>query len=943
MPHGRLLVGHGGDSSTSDEEGPLLTGAPAGSSTGLRSASALDLVAERDPSSSELWDDSAAVSPVALTTGMALSGPEQMGLPVAGGFGARPRVLASHSEDHLAVRWTAGPGSPAALPPAMALGAVPQPGPWSPDLRLDPMGSASPVSFASRHSELAPFGGGPRGSFSSGVSHRHSADFRRAVVVAREEAASRASLGDMASPLTTLTLLNRGCAECGAAQPFSSGVLGPVGAAGPGGDAPPPGPGGSIEPRILPVEALQLGEAGTPGPVDDGPCCPECGSRLDPATMRPWGSATPGLGRASAGFPRRASSATVRQRSRLAPVPESGDPGTTLSGSPPPAITPLPWRSLSIVLLVQFSEGMQLNMILPFVPFMVASFPEVDPSQVGFYSGILLSSFALGQLCSAYAWGRLADRLGPKKVITFSLSVTFVASFFFGLTKAYWQALALRFLAGLCNGNIGTIKSYLGRITDNTNQRLAFSYLSAVWSIGSVLAPFLGGLLYDPGRQYPGLFPAPFWLASPFFLPLLLASCFCLLSLVLTILLLDSGLSSGSARSTPDDPLEHQIGLEASMTIKPPAPPPGGLLPEALAALYADATRGIGRLYAGLAGCVRRARTSSPSRRYAPVQEDALGLGEAIPLRDLGPGEAGAQSAEAPALPPAGRNLLIATLVYGLFSMSNSSWDGMMPLFARLPVEEGGLGRTSSQSGLIFAAIGIATAPYSMFLYGHVSRRFHLVTLMRFGALMVIPITLALGLTQRVFVWTGSEALLWVMLVSVCISRGVNNVTGLTTVMVYINNSVPQSSLGEANGVGQTLAAMGRTIGPFLIGLIWGAAERAGMPGLALLAVCLLFLVVWLSSFLYHPTIFRSYEANLLDIQAEMDRAAAAAAAVTSAAAVGDSCPASPFVDRGGVSFSRSASSFAEGPALAAGGGMSAGRDHALGQHPHSPLMAGAR
>ena len=49
--------------------------------------------------------------------------------------------------------------------------------------------------------------------------------------------------------------------------------------------------------------------------------------------------------------------------------------------------------------------------------------------------------------------------------------------------------------------------------------------------------------------------------------------------------------------------------------------------------------------------------------------------------------------------------------------------------------------------------------------------------------------------------------------------------------MIFINNAVLPEKMATANGVGQTLAAAARTVGPALGGLLWSAALKAHLPG----------------------------------------------------------------------------------------------------------------
>jgi MFS family permease len=114
--------------------------------------------------------------------------------------------------------------------------------------------------------------------------------------------------------------------------------------------------------------------------------------------------------------------------------------------------TPLPWRELSVVLLVQSTEAVCFQYLFPFVTFMVRGFgiPEED---VGFYSGWIASSFMVGQFFSSLFWGRMSDKIGIKPVLLIGLGATTITVFLFGLSSSLTWALSTRFIGGLFNGD----------------------------------------------------------------------------------------------------------------------------------------------------------------------------------------------------------------------------------------------------------------------------------------------------------------------------------------------------------------------------------------------------------------------------------------------------------------------------------------------------------
>ncbi|KAJ3472614.1 hypothetical protein NLG97_g10846 [Lecanicillium saksenae] len=136
---------------------------------------------------------------------------------------------------------------------------------------------------------------------------------------------------------------------------------------------------------------------------------------------------------------------------------------------------------------------------------MVASMPTIDENKVGFYIGVIASSFALAQLSTNFAWGYSSDLIGRKPVLlagTFALMCCFCV---FGLCTQYWQIVLVQVLMGLLNGNAACVPTVLGEVTDRSNQSQAFAYLPIIYSLGSITGPAVGGFLV--GRLAPAKFP----------------------------------------------------------------------------------------------------------------------------------------------------------------------------------------------------------------------------------------------------------------------------------------------------------------------------------------------------------------------------------------------------------------------------------------------------
>ena len=177
--------------------------------------------------------------------------------------------------------------------------------------------------------------------------------------------------------------------------------------------------------------------------------------------------------------------------------------------------------------MIQICESMQVNVLFPFLVFMIEDFGHKGPN-LGYYAGMpsfpswlavltytlmrnpyaggLAASFCAAQFCSSVFWGKFSDRYGRRLAMLFGVIGATIAVVIFGFSATYTQAVIGRAVSGLLNGNVGVMKSFLTEITDDTNRSFGFSLLSVAWGIGTVIAPMVGGALCRPVQKYPSVF-----------------------------------------------------------------------------------------------------------------------------------------------------------------------------------------------------------------------------------------------------------------------------------------------------------------------------------------------------------------------------------------------------------------------------------------------------
>ncbi|KAL9485256.1 hypothetical protein ACSS6W_004045 [Trichoderma asperelloides] len=167
---------------------------------------------------------------------------------------------------------------------------------------------------------------------------------------------------------------------------------------------------------------------------------------------------------------------------------------------------PLPKMQVYLLCFNKAMEPIAFFAIIPFIAQMVQRNGNLPTSDVGFYSGLIESLFSLTQMFVLYSWGYLADTVGRKPVLLWSLIGMTVATFFFTVSTSIWQMIVFRCVAGVFSGSGLVIRTMLSDHTTAETQAVAFSWFAFANNMGIFLGPLIGGALADPAAQFPGVF-----------------------------------------------------------------------------------------------------------------------------------------------------------------------------------------------------------------------------------------------------------------------------------------------------------------------------------------------------------------------------------------------------------------------------------------------------
>lgn len=180
---------------------------------------------------------------------------------------------------------------------------------------------------------------------------------------------------------------------------------------------------------------------------------------------------------------------------------------------------------LLVVLFTIFLDMLGIGILFPIVPELLA-----DPSsryyllppgwtlQAGYLLlGFMTAAYPFAQFIAAPILGQMSDRFGRKKILAVSLTGTCISYVVFAIgiiTRNIPLLIASRIFDGLTGGNIAVAQAVIADISKPEDRAKTFGLMGAVFGVGFILGPFLGGKLSDPSVVSWFNASVPFWFAA---------------------------------------------------------------------------------------------------------------------------------------------------------------------------------------------------------------------------------------------------------------------------------------------------------------------------------------------------------------------------------------------------------------------------------------------
>ena len=152
-------------------------------------------------------------------------------------------------------------------------------------------------------------------------------------------------------------------------------------------------------------------------------------------------------------------------------------------------------RPLIVILSAVTLDAIGIGLIFPILPKLLEEVGHVDDPSL--LIGVMLALYALMQFVCSPALGVLSDRFGRRPVLLISLAGAAIDYLLMAFAPELWMLVVGRAVAGITSANMAVATAYLTDITPEEQRAQRFGMFHAMFGIGFIIGPALGGFLGD--------------------------------------------------------------------------------------------------------------------------------------------------------------------------------------------------------------------------------------------------------------------------------------------------------------------------------------------------------------------------------------------------------------------------------------------------------------
>ncbi|MEO6362493.1 MAG: MFS transporter [Caldimonas sp.] len=150
--------------------------------------------------------------------------------------------------------------------------------------------------------------------------------------------------------------------------------------------------------------------------------------------------------------------------------------------------------AMPFIMITVLIDMMSIGLIVPVLPALVGSFTTSQSEQAWWYGAVTLA-FSLANFLTSPLLGALSDRYGRRPVLLVGFCALSLSFFVTALANALWMLIVVRLFGGAMQSNASVANAYVADITPPADRAKRFGLLGAMFGLGFILGPVVGGLL----------------------------------------------------------------------------------------------------------------------------------------------------------------------------------------------------------------------------------------------------------------------------------------------------------------------------------------------------------------------------------------------------------------------------------------------------------------
>jgi len=150
--------------------------------------------------------------------------------------------------------------------------------------------------------------------------------------------------------------------------------------------------------------------------------------------------------------------------------------------------------AMPFIMVTVLIDMVSIGLMVPVLPALVGSFTASQTEQAWWYGGVTFA-FSFANFLTSPLLGALSDRHGRRPVLLLGFSALAISFFVTALATQLWMLIAVRLFSGAMQSNVSVANAYVADITPPADRAKRFGLLGAMFGLGFILGPVMGGLL----------------------------------------------------------------------------------------------------------------------------------------------------------------------------------------------------------------------------------------------------------------------------------------------------------------------------------------------------------------------------------------------------------------------------------------------------------------